>query len=72
MLKANLPQGTFPWVDSQGRPTQQFMQFLTQLAGQLNIAKWVTAANDTAAAAAGVSVGYPYLDNSGVMKIRMS
>jgi hypothetical protein len=63
-----LPQGTFPWVDSQGKPTQQFLKAMVLFfAG--NIGPLTSAANDTAASKAGVAVGGLY-QNNGVVMIR--
>ncbi|MBV8474515.1 MAG: hypothetical protein JO107_10250 [Hyphomicrobiales bacterium] len=67
---ANLPSPVLPWVDSQGKPTLPFMQFMTLLAAG-NIGPLTSAANDAAAATAGVVVGGLY-QNAGVVRVRLS
>jgi hypothetical protein len=67
-MKAPLPSPTLPWVDSTGRPTQQFMQFMTLFSAG-NVGPLTSAANDAVAAKAGVSVGQLY-QNNGVVMIR--
>jgi hypothetical protein len=58
---APLPQASLPWVDGQGRPTQAFYNFMVALAAN-NTGPYVSAANDTAAAAAGVPLNGVYDD----------
>jgi hypothetical protein len=66
---------SFPLVDKQGRPTILFAQYMAQLdalalfGGSLN--QLVNAANDGAAAAAGVAVGSAYRNGS-VLQIRVT
>jgi hypothetical protein len=75
-FKGVLPPPSVPWVDTQGRPTQAFAQYITQtdalarlLAGG-NIGTLANAANDAAASAAGVAVGALYRNGS-VVQIRV-
>lgn len=73
--KDPLPQASFPIVDSAGRPTQNlFAKYLlkldalvTALAAGNTPASLVNAANDAAAAAAGVKVGMQYRNGSVLM-----
>jgi hypothetical protein len=58
---APLPQASIPWVDSQGRPTQAFYRFMAALAAN-NTGPYVSAANDAAAASAGVPLNGVYDD----------
>ena len=67
---AVLPQATTAWVDAQGRPTLAFLQFMLALAAN-NIGPLPSAANDAAAAKAGVPVNGLY-HASGVVHIRIS
>ena len=67
---APLPQSSFPWVDQQGRPMQGFYQFMTALAVN-NIGPLASAANDAAAAKAGVPINGLY-ESSGTVRIRLS
>jgi hypothetical protein len=67
---APLPQASIPWVDQQGRPTQPLRQFMTALAAG-NIGPLVSAANDAAAAKAGVPINGLY-EASGAVRIRLS
>jgi hypothetical protein len=63
----------FPLVDSKGNATQQFRDYLSKLdvlvssiAAGNHSAGIVNAANDAAAAAAGVAVGQEYRNGSGL------
>ena len=67
---AQLPPITIPWVDESGTPTTQFGPFMVLFAGG-NIGPLVSAANDAAAAKAGVSIGQLYQDN-GSVRIRLA
>jgi hypothetical protein len=59
----------FPIVDSSGKPTQSFRDYMRQLdAGALPLL--INAANDAAAAAAGVPVNYMYRNGS-VLQVRV-
>lgn len=66
---ANLPSPTLPWVDSSGRPTQAFRQFMTLFAAG-NLGPFPSAANDADAAKAGVVVGAVY-QNAGALRVRL-
>jgi hypothetical protein len=75
-----LPQPSYSWVQVGGRPTQPFAQYMAKLeacvralAGGLFGApvQLVNAANDAAAAAAGVAVGQAYRNGS-VLMIRVT
>jgi hypothetical protein len=75
-FKGVLPPPSVPWVDTQGRPTQAFAQYITQtdalarlLAGG-NIGTLISAANDAAAAQAGVAIG-SYYRNGSVVQVRV-
>ena len=68
--RAVLPPTNQPWVDAQGRPTQAFVTFMTALA-QNNIGPFPSAANDAAAAKAGVPIGALY-QNNGSVQIRIA
>ncbi len=65
---AVLPIVTTPWVDAQGRPTIGFFQFMQAVAAN-NIGPLASAANDAAAASAGVPVNGLY-ENGGQVFIR--
>jgi hypothetical protein len=65
-----LPSSALPWVDGQGRPTTQMIQFMTAIAAS-NIGPLTSAANDAAAAKAGVPVNGLY-QSSGAVKIRLT
>ena len=67
---AILPQISMPWVDSQGRPTEQFRNFMIALAAN-KVGPLTTAPNDAAAATAGVAIGQLY-QSSGSVRIRVS
>jgi hypothetical protein len=67
---APLPPVSVPWVDAQGRPTLAFTQFMTAFAAN-NIGPLPSAANDAAAAKAGVPVNGLY-QASGVVRIRIT
>ena len=67
---AILPQASFPWVDKEGRPTQAFWRFMSAIAAN-NIGPLTSAANDAAAAAAGVPINGLY-QNSGAVRIRLT
>jgi hypothetical protein len=57
---ANLPAQSIPWIDTNtGKPLQGFGLFMSQFAA-LNFGPFVQAANDAAAARAGVVVGGVY------------
>ena len=75
-----LPQPTFDWVTQSNRPTQPFAQYMAKLdacvralAGGLfgSPVQLVNAANDAAAAAAGVAIGQVYRNGS-VVQIRVT
>lgn len=63
-----LPSPSVPWVDGDGRPTQAFIQFMTRFA-KGDVGPLPSAANDAAANAAGIGVGYLY-ENNGAVRIR--
>jgi hypothetical protein len=67
---AVLPQASMPWVDKEGRPTQAFWQFMSAIAAN-NIGPFASAANDTAAASAGVPINGLY-QNAGAVRIRLT
>lgn len=67
---ATLPSPAVAWIDQQGRPTLPLIQFMTALAAG-NIGPLIAAANDAAAAKAGVPVNGLY-ESSGAVKIRLS
>jgi hypothetical protein len=57
---ANLPSPSLPWVDpATGQPKDGFRLFMTLFAAG-NLGPFVQAANDAAAAKAGVAVGGVY------------
>ena len=67
----------FQWIDKQGRPTQAFATYMTQvdtllraLAGG-SVGTLTNAANDAAAAKAGVAVGSLYRNGSALL-VRVS
>lgn len=68
-----LPQGSLPWVDAQGRPTQAIAQYMAKLDALIrllaaeNTGGLVNAANDAAAATAGVQINGLYRNGSAVM-----
>lgn len=62
---------TQKWIDSQGRPTEYFRNFMVQQIAALKFGPLVSAASDGAAATAGVPVGGLY-QNSGVVHVRLS
>jgi hypothetical protein len=68
--RAVLPQISIPWVDKEGRPTPAFWQFMSAFAAG-NIGPLVSAANDTAAASAGVPINGLY-QNAGAVRIRLT
>ena len=65
----SLPSPVLQWIDSTGRPTQIFIQFMTQFAKN-PLGTFVSAPSDSAAASAGVELGQVYLQN-GVPFARM-
>lgn len=65
-----LPSSALPWVDQTGRPTTSFIQAMTALFAN-NIGPLTSAANDAAAAKAGVPVNGLY-ESSGAVKIRLT
>lgn len=65
---APLPSSAMPWVDSQGRPTIDFAQFMRAVSVG-NVGPFVTAANDAAAAKAGIPINGLY-ENNGVLQVR--
>jgi hypothetical protein len=67
---ATLPSSALPWVDQQGRPTLPLIQFMTAIAAN-NIGPLTSAANDAAAAKAGVPVNGLY-ESAGAVKIRLT
>jgi hypothetical protein len=67
---APLPQVSIPWVDQEGRPTQSFYRFMAAIAAN-NVGPFASAANDTAAAKAGVPVNGLY-ESAGAVKIRLT
>jgi hypothetical protein len=67
---ANLPPISNSWIDSQGRPTQAFAQFMSALAAN-TLGPLPSAANDAAAAKVGVPVNGLY-QASGVVRIRIA
>lgn len=70
---ANLPSPTLPWIDPKtGRPEEGFRIFMTLFAARNFVfGPFVSAANDTAAANAGVAVGGVY-ENSGALRVRLA
>ena len=66
---ANLPPISNQWVDSRGVPTLAFAQFMSALAAN-TLGPLPSAANDAAAAAAGVPINGLY-QASGVVRIRL-
>ena len=66
---ANLPPASNPWVDGKGVPTIPFAQFLSAIDSNV-LAPLVSAANDTAAAKAGVPINGLY-QNAGAVRIRL-
>lgn len=68
---ANLPSPTLPWIDVKtGKPLEGFRQFMTLFAAG-NLGPFIQAANDSAAASAGVAIGGVY-QNAGSVRIRLS
>jgi hypothetical protein len=67
---ANLPSPTLPWIDTKtGRPEEAFRLFMTLFAAG-NLGPFPSAANDAAAAKAGVAVGGVY-HNAGALRVRL-
>ena len=64
-----LPSSALPIVNQTGSPTNSFIQFLTALAAG-NIGPLTSAANDAAAAKAGVPVNGLY-ESAGAVRIRL-
>jgi len=64
-----LPQASYPWVDSQGVPTEAFRSFMLAVRDN-NIGPLPAALDDVAAAKAGVPVNGLY-QNAGSVKIRL-
>lgn len=61
---AILPSPSIPWIDPKsGRPMPEFQRFMTLFAAG-NFGPFAQAANDAAAAKAGVSIGGVYQDAS--------
>jgi len=78
--KSPLPQPNFPWVTKSEQPTQPFAQYMAQLDATVRAlaglmlgapVQLTNAANDAAAAAAGVAVGQLYRTGS-VVQIRVT
>lgn len=67
---AILPPPSITWIDAQGRPTQAFTQFMAAIAAN-NIGPLAAAANDAAAATAGVPINGLY-QSSGAVRIRLT
>jgi hypothetical protein len=69
--KAVLPPASIPWINTKdGTPTDAFRNFMTAL-GSLNIGPLTKAANDGAAAQAGVPVNGLY-HADGVVRVRLA
>jgi hypothetical protein len=68
-----LPLISLPWIDKEGRPTIPFGTYMTLVAaGYLpQFTQLVDAANDAAAATAGVTVGQMYKTGS-ILKVRVT
>ena len=66
----NLPVATDQWIDSQGKPTIAFLQFMDATARNVT-GPFIEAANDAAAAAAGVPINGLY-HNSGGIRVRLT
>ena len=66
---ANLPTAIIPWMDSSGRPTQAFRQFMTLFAAG-NLGPFPSAVTDADAAKTGVDVGGVY-QNAGALRVRL-
>jgi hypothetical protein len=60
---ANLPSPQIPWMNADGTPTQAFRNWVVPFAS-LGFGPFVQAANDAAAAKAGVAVGGVYQDTT--------
>jgi hypothetical protein len=69
MATKGLPLGNSPWVQQTRAPTQEFLQFMQNVAQLFGTLK--NAANDTAAANAGVGVGQFYRNGSAI-QVRVS
>lgn len=68
---ANLPSPTLPWIDPKtGKPLDAFRLFMTLFAAG-NLGPFVSAANDAAAATAGVAIGGLY-QNAGALRVRLT
>lgn len=68
---ANLPSPTLPWIDVKtGRPTDTFRLWATLFSAG-NLGPFPSAANDVAAAKAGVAIGGVY-QNSGALRVRLT
>jgi hypothetical protein len=68
---APLPSASIPFVDKDGKPTPAFYQFILALSLSQNVGPLTVAANDAAAATAGVRVNGLY-QTAGIVKIRLS
>ena len=64
-----LPQASYPWVDSQGVPTEAFRNFMLAVRDN-NIGPLPAAVDDAAAAKASVPVNGLY-QNGGSVRIRL-
>lgn len=74
MAGSVLPSSAFAWVDSSGKPTQPFAQFMSAFVAAMqsaNFGSLPSATDDAAAAKAGVAVGQLY-QNSGAVRIRLT
>ena len=60
MAKVPLPSPIMTWINPQGQPTQAFIQYMTALAAG-KMGPFVEAADDAAAAKAGVGIGQFYI-----------
>ena len=68
MSRVPLPSASIPWIDKEGRPTQAFIQHMTaQAAGKTG--PYISAADDVAAAKAGVAINQVY-ELAGGLRIR--
>lgn len=73
--KTPLPQAVIAWLSQQGR--QDYAQYVSKLDALVtalsggNFGTLVNAANDAAAARAGVAVGQAY-QNNGILRVRLT
>jgi hypothetical protein len=71
-----LPSPVLAWVDKDGKPSVAFLQFISQFTAAMTgvasaqFGSLPSAANDAAAAKAGVVIGGLY-QNSGAVRIRL-